>query len=536
MTFRTEIVASLLALAFLVASCAENDVNPVDTGEKSDLTAGLELPEVGESDGLLPAYQTEAEVEEAGKADAIDLRASYEEIYGITAAPQGTVRALAEWEPVDGVLVSWTDGMDDYLTNLVEVLHRSTTVYVITPNLSYSQSLERYFRQMGINTDRIRFFEYSHEAFWTRDFGPVTVELANGRPAFVDTSYYWNRRRDDAVPTLMGAYFDVDVYRPRISSEGGNFMTNGQGLCATTTWMLEENTHFNSQGLADEMQRYFGCRQTIILERMAGEGTGHIDMYAKFTQDDTVLVGQYDSYVDSTNAAILDRNAERLANITLPDGRPLQVVRIPMPTPRYPVYGSYTNSLLINNTAIIPSYSGSRHLEDAVVSAYRQALPAGYNIVLLDSTNVIELGGAVHCTTMSFNTRPISSGSTPSTPDPVVEPSSSDRYSTSPGYSIRDNSTTTSVLTVPTHEVDLAGTIDIELRIEHTYVGDLYIVLEHGGVRALVYEGTGPGQDLFNTYRTDLFDQTSRAGNWTLSISDRANLDEGTLQSWAVTF
>ena len=50
--------------------------------------------------------------------------------------------------------------------------------------------------------------------------------------------YYFNRRRDDAVPTLMARYFSVLVYRPG-RDRGRNFMTDGAGRCVFSSRVLE---------------------------------------------------------------------------------------------------------------------------------------------------------------------------------------------------------------------------------------------------------------------------------------------------------
>lgn len=529
----------LLVCVLLVgASCADDSLDPEPNDKEaigSDLSGGLDLPDPLESDGPLPAYQTQAEVDEAGKADALDVRGSYESIYGVTRAPSGRVRAMAEWEPSDGVLVAWQDGMDGFIVNLIGSLHRAAPVYVVTPDLSYSRSLENYFARVGFDTSRIHFFEYANDAFWTRDFGPITVELGDGTPAFVDMGYYWNRRRDDAVPTLLGSFFDVPVYRPPLSTEGGNFMTNGEGLCAVTEWMLEENPRYSSQSLANEMADYLGCSQLVILERMSGEGTGHIDMFAKFTGPNTVLVGEYDPRVDPTNAAILDRNAERLASLRLADGSRLRVVRIPMPDHYYDVYPSFTNSLLLNGTAFVPTYRNASHLEQAAVNAYLEALPDGYEVVLIDSTDVIQIGGAIHCTAMAFNVGR-SHGSS-SQPAPTTPPSTTERFATSPDAPIQDGQVTPSTIRVASDVSGwVDGSIEVAVDIRHSYVGDLLLTLEHEGRRVVLFDGSGPGQDLHQRFATDAFRDTSYAGDWILYVADRATRDEGRLESWSVAF
>lgn len=529
-------ISYLSVLSLLGFACtAELAPVPGDDGKADDvaneLSGDFELPEPGQADGPLSAYQTESELDEAGKADALELRLEHEEIYGTTDPPQeGGLRPVAEWEHVDGVLVAWDDTMDSYLYELITALQQQTNVYVVTDSLHTSEALERDFTRLGLDTNRVHFFEYAHEAFWTRDFGPIGVELSDGRPAFIDLGYYWNRRRDDAVPTLMGAYFNVPVYRPPLLSEGGNFMTNGEGVCAVTRWMLQENPDYSDTQLSNEMSRYLGCQHTIIVERMDGEGTGHIDMFAKFTQPDTVLVGQYDARVEPTNAAILDRVAEQFADVVLSDGRPLRVVRIPMPSASHPVYRSYTNSLFVNNTVLMPTYNTDRHLEEAAVLAYLEALPAGWQVIKVDSSDVIQRGGAVHCTTMTFNIGSISSGIVAS---PEVTP---ERYGANSDQPIRDNQTSTSVIVVPADAEGATGTVEMHLAIQHSYVGDLYIRLNHNDVTWVVYDGSGAGQDLFETFTTDTYRETSRTGDWTLTVEDRAIADEGQLVGWSIGF
>ena len=530
MTWRIPfVVLSFLLSVFIVAGCSET-VSPtpdVAKGEVSntDLAGGQALPPQSESEEVLPAYQTASEVEEAGKADRLDLRGSYESVYGATTPPSAGVRAVAEWESADAVLIAWDDQVGTFIVDMIAAIHTSAVVYVVTPSLDYSQSLQSHFSQVGLDTSRIRYFEFPHESFWTRDFGPITVELADGRAGFVDMSYYYNRRRDDAIPTLMGDYFNVPVYRPSLASEGGNFMANGEGFCAVTEWMREENGGYSSSTLADEMKRFFGCEQTMVVERMHGEGTGHIDMFAKFTQPDTVLVGYYDPQVDPNNAGILDRNAQRFAESGF------RVVRIPMPTPQGNVYGSFTNSIFVNNTVFMPTYDSASYLESAATQAYLDALPAGWQVVSIDASYVIEMGGAVHCTAMAFNVGSISSGTVTVPEQPSTE---GGRFGVNPGAAIRDRQVTTSVIVVPDDARGSTGAVEIDLSIEHSYVGDLYIILEHDGKTGVVYDGNGPGKDLFRSFSTDFFQGTDKAGEWTLTIQDRADQDEGRLVGWSI--
>ncbi len=397
---------SILTLCALAAACGV-DADGVSQDDLATPLAGPQtsLPALEAAEGILPAYQSEGELR-AAKTDRIDVRASYAELYGVTSAPAGPVRAIAEFEDVDGVLLAWSGDLSPFFADLVSGITGAAPVHIITPDLGYTDALRNYLIDERIDVRGMKFFEYGHEAFWARDYGPWTVATADGTPAFVDVGYYSNRRRDDAVPTLLGRHFSIPSYRPDFDAEGGNFMTNGEGLCAVTNWMLQQNGLTGSAQLEDRLARYMGCSRTLVLERLDGEGTGHIDMFAKFTAPGVVIVGDYDARVEPTNAAILDRNAARLARLVRPNGQALQVIRMPMPRADHPVYRSFTNSLLVNGVALVPSYDTDRALEARVVEIYRRALPAGYEIAFIDSSEVIEYGGAVHCVTMGFQTGP----------------------------------------------------------------------------------------------------------------------------------
>ena len=222
----------------------------------------------------------------------------------------------------------------------------------------------------------------------------------SGEVGFVDPRYYPTRYRDDAVPTLLGERIGTPIYRPKFSAEGGNLMSNGSGLCVTTTRLNYNNPPLKTYEMHDVLSEWVGCRQTVFLEPLKGERTGHVDLIAKFTQVDTVLLGSYRVSDDADNAARLDRNAQRLSEVRLSDGRPLRILRVPMPPNDSNYFPTYTNSLLVNGTLIMPSFGEHPELEVRAVEVYREALPQDTVVELVDASDVIEFGGAVHCTTM----------------------------------------------------------------------------------------------------------------------------------------
>jgi subtilisin-like proprotein convertase family protein len=114
-------------------------------------------------------------------------------------------------------------------------------------------------------------------------------------------------------------------------------------------------------------------------------------------------------------------------------------------------------------------------------------------------------------------------------------PTGERRYENGTPARIPDNDTTgiTSAITVP--DALTIATLKVELNVTHTYVGDLRIVLSHGGAQATVWnrEG-GNAADIHRTLPVTGFDGTAAQGEWTLKVTDEAGSDVGTLDSWAL--
>jgi agmatine deiminase len=143
------------------------------------------------------------------------------------------------------------------------------------------------------------------------------------------------------------------------------------------------------------LQRHLGCRDLIVLPRLAGEPTGHVDMYATVTGPGEAIVGRYDPEDDPDNAALLDEAAAILRRAHF------VVRRVPMPSNLDGRFRSYTNSLAVNGVVLVPSYDDDAVAERHTLSVFRAAYP-GRRILSIDSRAIIELDGAVHCAIMSI--------------------------------------------------------------------------------------------------------------------------------------
>lgn len=108
-------------------------------------------------------------------------------------------------------------------------------------------------------------------------------------------------------------------------------------------------------------------------------------------------------------------------------------------------------------------------------------------------------------------------------------------YTNTMAFPIPDNDAAgvSSVISVPDSGT-LSG-VSVDVDITHTYRGDLTVTLSKAGRTVTLFEREGAGaDDLVATFDVSDFDGEDSAGDWTLTVIDNANADEGTLNSWTL--
>ncbi|WP_199922565.1 S8 family serine peptidase [Pseudoalteromonas piratica] len=94
----------------------------------------------------------------------------------------------------------------------------------------------------------------------------------------------------------------------------------------------------------------------------------------------------------------------------------------------------------------------------------------------------------------------------------------------------------TSTITVA-DELTIFNTL-ATVNITHTYIGDLVVTLTSpsGTVTTLHNKSGGAADDINQTYEAVIFNGENAAGDWTLSVVDTFNADNGSLDNWSLTF
>jgi len=319
--------------------------------------------------------------------------------------PARQYRLPGEFERQAALLIGCTElvrEMPSVFAEIIEATRGSVDILALVNNHDELDEAKRILSRRRFVGDVIHFVEVPHNTMWARDYGPVVVEV-NGKPSLVDALYDdATRPDDDRVPSALAARLALPVIQAPLHIEGGNLLSNGRGLCIATEMLAIANAgRLNEPGLRRWLKQLYGAKQTVFLEPLLGEGTSHVDMFATFTSPDTVVVGAYDPAEDPENAEILDRNAERLSEVIV-NGRNLRVVRIPMPAHDDGIWRTYTNVVFANGVLLVPIYLGvDEKGRQTALDTFARLLP-GWRIVGIDSGELIESAGALHCITMNL--------------------------------------------------------------------------------------------------------------------------------------
>ena len=324
--------------------------------------------------------------------------------------PPNPVRAMAEWEESSGLMITWA-GYYDILKEIVRYAQDECRVYIVC---SDSNQVKAYLNANGVPVTRITFLIKPYDSIWCRDYGPNTVYEQDTDSLFFD-DWIYNRPRpnDDVLPAAMADAYDVPLYQMTeppydLTATGGNYMTDGLGTAFSSKLILDENSDKTEAQIDDIMYQFMGIDRYIKFDTLPYDDIHHIDMHMKLLDEERLLVGQYPDGV--SDGPQIEANIQYLLdNYETCYGRDYKIIRIPMPPDKngkYPDeggdYRTYTNSVFINQTVIIPLYE--EKYDTTALRIYRQALP-GYRIVGINCNDIISLDGAIHCITHELGAR-----------------------------------------------------------------------------------------------------------------------------------
>ena len=306
-----------------------------------------------------------------------------------TAPPPGPLRACAEWERSQGVIIRWPLGIS---VALIAEMSRDIVVTTIVGSESQRTQAISAYTAGGVTMAHTEFMIAPTNSYWTRDYGPWFIFDGLDQLAIVDHIYNRPRPDDDQIPGRLGLFWGMSVYGMDLVHTGGNHMTDGLGRSMSTDLVYDENPGLAAYQVDSIMLAYLG-NDYIVLDDVESGGIHHIDCWAKLLNPATILVKDVAAGDPAHNP--LDARAAYLSQLTSPWGRPYSVIRVFCPSGT-----AYTNSLILNNKVFVPTFGSSS--DTTALRVYREAMP-GYQVLGFSGSWLDD--DAIHCRAMGMPDR-----------------------------------------------------------------------------------------------------------------------------------
>ncbi len=321
-----------------------------------------------------------------------------------SAPPTGPVHCTAEYEPTEGIILTWegTGGetpTGSILTMMRTMIQQITTtgaakVYLSVDSAAEQTAATTSLSSVGIDMSKVDFIIRTTDSIWMCDFGPryiyegdvrATVDHVYNRPARVN---------DNTFPIAFAAKKKHTNYLIDLVHGGGNFALDAVGRGYATRLIVNENTSLTEAQINAVWATYQGLSMTLFNPFPTSvDTTQHLDMWMSIIGDDKVIISDWPNNVGSTQDNICDAAAIAMATAGY------TVTRVPARSIGGTHY-TYTNVVQCNNLVLLPMYTNSTIVaaghNDQALAAWQSALP-GKTIVQVDCQSIVTLSGVMHC-------------------------------------------------------------------------------------------------------------------------------------------
>lgn len=307
-----------------------------------------------------------------------------------TDPPTGTPRFVAEFEPMQGVMIRYPLGIP---TSLVAQLSNNCHVYCVVSSSSQS-SAQSDFQNAGVNMGNVSFVNAPSDSYWIRDYGPWYI-FEDRNPAIVDNRYNRPRPNDDNMSQVFANYWNIPMYGMNLEHTGGNMMEDGRGHGVSDELVFNENGN-NETNVRNKMRDYLGIDPYHVTIDPQGDYIAHVDCWGKYLAPDKILIAQLPQ--SNPRYQYYEQVAEYFETTNCCWGYPYHVYRVQEPG-GYTI-APYTNSLILNKSVYVPMGDNATYNQQAL-DVYQEAMP-GYEIVGVTNNDYYiswENTDALHCRT-----------------------------------------------------------------------------------------------------------------------------------------
>ena len=324
-------------------------------------------------------------------------------------------RMPAEWERHQGTWISWPKDPNTFpvdilpevevtYAKIVEALAEEEEVKILVDDAKMEARVKSRIGSGG----EVSFHHIRTVDVWVRDYGPIYLK---GRDCALVKWIFnaWGNKYDDLKPDneageAIAGSTGLRVFRPGIVLEGGSIDVNGEGTLLTTKQCLlnmNRNPEIGKDRLEKVLRGNLGVTNVIWLGRgIEGDDTdGHIDDIARFVGPRKVVTAVEPESSDPNHYPLRD-NLKLLEESSDQDGRPFEVVELPMPhevrTAEWRLPASHLNFYLGNGVVLVPTFGGE---SDAIALETLERLFPKREVAGIDCRALVYGLGALHCVT-----------------------------------------------------------------------------------------------------------------------------------------
>ena len=335
-------------------------------------------------------------------------------------------RLPAEWEPQDGVQLTWVrregpwglgrKAVEQAFIDLAVAISRYEPLLLVVEDAAMVASLTALLQQHGVAVDRFRIAVSPANDVWARDHGPITI-VENDRPVLLNFHFNgWGGKyafdEDDRITERLhetGVFGATPLRTVDLVLEGGSIESDGAGTLLTTESCLlspARNPKLSRSDIEQELRIELGAERVLWLAHgyLAGDDTdGHIDTLARLCDRQTIAYISCPDPEDEHFVELAAMEAELRALRTV-DGQPYRLVPLPWPRAKLNADGerlpaTYANFLIINGAVLVPTYDDPA---DATALAIIATCFPSRNVLGVPCLPLIQQYGSLHCVTMQL--------------------------------------------------------------------------------------------------------------------------------------
>jgi agmatine/peptidylarginine deiminase len=228
---------------------------------------------------------------------------------------------------------------------------------------------------------------------WLQDYYPKAITGRRGEMEFIRFRY-WEKEIPPGDRHLARS-LQVRLNKSGLRAENSNLLIVDGKLYATNK-VLRDNLIFSKKTIEKKLKNALHIKSGRWLPPLPGEPTQHLDIYANYLGK--TKAGNKTILISSSHIPARQKMLDEVSQMFQQDG--FTVVRVgnsegPQDHVLTQPVKSYANSLILEDTAFVPTYDNPTQ-DKAAAEAYRKL---GYKVVPIRCTEFVKRDGAIHCLT-----------------------------------------------------------------------------------------------------------------------------------------